>query len=151
MRIGEACGANISDLGTDRHHRTLRILGKGDRPAIVPLTGRTTYPLDRALAGRVAGPLLLTRAGTRLNRNAAARTVRRISRAAGITKRVTSHSLRHSAITAALNARVDLRDVQQFARHADPATTIRYDGARLTLDRHPAYVVDIGIAGGGNL
>ena len=51
-------------------------------------------------------------------------------------------------ITAALSAGVDLRAVQQYARHSDPATTIRYDRSRLTLDRHPAYLVDIHIAGG---
>lgn len=77
----------------------------------------------------------------------ASRAVRRITRKAAIAKRVTPHSLRHSSITAALNAGVDLRDVQQFARHSDPATTVRYDRARLTLDRHPAYIVDAYIAG----
>jgi site-specific recombinase XerD len=76
--------------------------------------------------------------------------VRRIARAAGIAKHLTPHSLRHSAITAALNAGVDLRAVQQYARHADPATTIRYDRSRLTLDKHPAYLVDIHIAGGSS-
>ena len=57
------------------------------------------------------------------------------------------HSLRHSAITAALNAGVSLRDVQEFARHADPRTTIRYDRARHSLDRHAAYTVMQYVAG----
>lgn len=148
LRIGEICAANIHDLAADRHHRTLRIIGKGARPAVVPLTARTAFAVDQAIGDRRTGPLLLTRSGNRLNREAAARAVTRICTRAHITKPLTPHGLRHSAITAALNAGVDLRDVQQFARHADPATTIRYDRARLTLDRHPAYVVDVHIAGG---
>ena len=58
------------------------------------------------------------------------------------------HSLRHSFITAALDAGVPLRDVQIAARHADPRTTTRYDRARHNLDRHAGYVVTAFIAGG---
>ena len=57
------------------------------------------------------------------------------------------HSLRHSYITAALDAGVPLRDVQIAARHADPRTTTRYDRARGNLDRHANYVVAAFIAG----
>ena len=67
---------------------------------------------------------------------------------AGITKRITPHSLRHSFITAALDAGVPLRDVQIAARHADPRTTTRYDRARNNLDRHASYIVAAFIAGG---
>ena len=82
-----------------------------------------------AVGDRQAGPLLLTRTGGRMTRGAAARVVTRLALLAGIEKHLTPHSLRHSAITAALNAGVALRDVQEFARHADPRTTIRYDRA----------------------
>ena len=50
-------------------------------------------------------------------------------------------SLRHSAITAALNAGVPFRDVQDFAVHADPRTTRRYDRSRNNLDRHATYAL----------
>jgi hypothetical protein len=40
-----------------------------------------------------------------------------------------------------LDVVVDLRDVQIAARHAEPRTTMRYDRARTTLDRHPNYVL----------
>lgn len=148
LRVGEACRADISDLSNDRHHRTLQIVGKGAKPAVKPLTPRSAHAVDAAIEDRQDGPLLLSRGQTRMTREVAGRAVRRIARRAGISKALTPHSLRHSAITAALNAGVDLRDVQQYARHADPATIIRYDRARLTLDRHPAYVVDIHIASG---
>jgi integrase/recombinase XerD len=149
LRVGEAITADVSDLGIDRHHHTLKIIGKGAKPAVIPLTPRTVHAIEQLLSdGRTSGPLLRNQTGARLTRESAGRLVRRISRSGGITKRLTPHSLRHSAITAALNAGVDLRAVQQYARHADPATTIRYDRSRLSLDRHPAYLVDIHIAGG---
>ena len=59
-----------------------------------------------------------------------ARVVRRVARRAGITKPVGPHTLRHAFITAALDAGVPLRDVQEAASHADPRTTMRYDNSR---------------------
>jgi integrase/recombinase XerD len=67
--------------------------------------------------------------------------VKRLARRAGVTKRISPHSLRHSFITAALDAGVPLRDVQEAASHADPCTTIRYDLGRGSLDRHATYIV----------
>ena len=60
-----------------------------------------------------------------------------MTRRAGIAKHVTPHTMRHAFITAALDAGVPLRDVQEAASHADPRTTMRYDRARTSLDRHP--------------
>jgi integrase/recombinase XerD len=89
----------------------------------------------------------LARSGLRLNRHAATRIVRRLAKNAGITKSISPHSLRHSFITAALDAGVPLRDVQIAARHSDPRTTTRYDRARHNLDRHASYIVTAFIAG----
>jgi hypothetical protein len=66
---------------------------------------------------------------------------------AGIDKRVGPHTLRHAFITAALDAGVPLRDVQEAASHADPRTTMRYDRARVSLDRHATYIIATFIAG----
>jgi integrase/recombinase XerD len=46
------------------------------------------------------------------------------------------------------HAGVSLRDVQIAARHADPRTTMRYDRARRTLDRHPNYILAAYLASG---
>jgi integrase len=48
---------------------------------------------------------------------------------------------------AALDAGVPLRDVQEAASHADPRTTMRYDRARVSLDRHGTYTVSTYTAG----
>ena len=74
-----------------------------------------------------------------MTRYQAARIVRRLAKAAGITKTISPHSLRHTAVTLALDSGVSLRDVQDLARHADPRTTRRYDRARGALDRHATY------------
>ena len=76
-----------------------------------------------------------------LNRFQATRAIRRLSRAADITKHISPHSLRHTAVTLALDAGVPLRDVQDMAGHADPRTTRRYDRARKSLDRHATYTL----------
>jgi len=73
--------------------------------------------------------------------------VRRVARRAGINKPIGPHTLRHAFITAALDAGVPLRDVQEAASHADPRTTMRYYRATVSLDRHPTYIVATFIAG----
>ena len=84
----------------------------------------------------------------RFDRRAADRTVKRLARQAGITKQMSTHSLRHSFITAALDTGVALRDVQEAASHADLRTTMRYDRGRRSLDGHATYVVAAFVAGG---
>jgi integrase len=73
--------------------------------------------------------------------------LKRLVKQAGIDQRISPHSLRHSFITAALDAGVPLRDVQEAASHADPRTTMRYDRARRSLDRHATYIVSTFVAG----
>lgn len=141
LRVSEVCRARAEDLTTERGHRVLEVHGKGDRIDRVPLAPRTAEALETALAGRTTGPILTTDDGQPWNRHRAAYAVRRLTRAAGIDKRITPHSLRHTGVTLSLDAGVPLRDVQDFARHADPRTTRRYDRARASLDRHATYVL----------
>jgi integrase/recombinase XerD len=147
LRVAEACSIDIDDLSTERGHRIVTVVGKGSKLAVIPLPPRVARAVDLAAGQRCSGPLLLTRAGNRMNRHAATRIVRRLATAAGVTKHISPHSLRHSFITACLDAGVALRDVQVAARHADPRTTTRYDRARNNLDRHASYIVTAFIAG----
>jgi site-specific recombinase XerD len=89
------------------------------------------------------GPLLATRTGGRLDQAAIWHLVRRLACAAGIEAwaALSPHSLRHTAITLALDAGASLRDVQDFAGHRDPRTTRRYDRSRHSLDRNAAYTL----------
>jgi integrase/recombinase XerD len=147
LRVSEATGADIEALGLERGHRTLAIVRKGGKRVTIPLAPRTARAIDLAIGERCDGPVFLTPGGTRLDRHGAARIVRRVTRRAGITKPVGPHTLRHAFITAALDAGVPLRDVQEAASHADPRTTMRYDRARASLDRHATYIVAAFIAG----
>ena len=147
LRVSEACGVDVEHLSVERGHRTVTVLGKGAKVALIPMPPRVARAVDLASGDRVSGPVLLARSGRRLDRHAATRIVRRLAKRAGITKHISPHSLRHSFITAALDAGVPLRDVQIAARHADPRTTTRYDRARHNLDRHASYVVTAFVAG----
>ena len=68
LRVSEACATNIEDLGFERGHRTLRIVGKGNKPATVPLVPRTARTIDLAIGERHDGPILRRRDGQRLDR-----------------------------------------------------------------------------------
>ena len=66
-------------------------------------------------------------------------------------RRGSSRLLQHAFITAALDAGVPLRDVQEAASHADPRTTMRYDRGRVSLDPYATYIVPTLVAGAGPL
>ena len=147
LRVSEATGADIEHLGLECGHRTLTITRKGGKVVTIPLAPRTARAIGLAIGERTEGPLFVTAEGRRLDRHGAARIVGRVARRAGIGKHVSPHTLRHAFITAALDAGVPLRDVQDAASHADPRTTMRYDRARTSLDRHVTYIVAAFIAG----
>ncbi len=146
-RVTEACGTNIEDLGFECGHRTLKILGKGRKPATIPLVPPTARTIDLDVGERCEGPILRRRDGQRLDRRTAQRWVKAIGKRAGL-GRVYPHMLRSAFIMAALDAGVPLRDVQIAARHADPRTTTIYDRRRQNFDRHAAYVVVAFVASG---
>ena len=147
LRVSEACGTNIEGLGLERGHRTLQIVGKGNKPATIPLVPRTARTIDLAIGERHEGPILQRHDGQRLDRRTAHRWVRSIGKQAGLGS-IHPHMLRAAFIMAALDAGVPLRDVQTAARHADPRTTTIYDRRRQNFDRHAAYVVVAYVAGG---
>jgi integrase/recombinase XerD len=148
LRVSEATGADIEHLGLECGHRTLTITRKGGKVVTIPLAPRTARAIDLAIGERTAGPVFLAADGRRLDRHGAGRAVRKVARRAGLGKAVTPHTLRHAFITAArFDAGVPLRDVQEAASHADPRTTIRYDRARGSLDRHATYIVAAYVAG----
>ena len=154
LRVDEACAADVANLGADAGHRVLRVMRKGGRRARVPLTPASAAALDAYLTDRARraglagprdldGPLLATATGGRLRQGHLWELVRRLAREAGVEtwEQLSPHSLRHSAITLALDAGASLRDVQDYAGHKDPRTTRRYDHARDSLDRNAAYAV----------
>lgn len=148
LRVSEALGIDIENMAVQRGHRTVTIVGKGNKPATVPMPPRVCRAVDLACAERTEGPLILDTHANRMNRHSAGWVIAKLGRRAGIEHHVHPHALRHACVTAALDAGVPLRDVQNLARHADPRTTSRYDRARANLDRHASYIVASFVAGG---
>jgi site-specific recombinase XerD len=149
LRIFEAAGADVGDLGEEHGHRVLRVCGKGGKVVLVPLPPAVGRAIDHAIGNRTDGPILLSTCGARMDRHAATRRLRRLADHAGVRiSRPHPHILRHTFVTTMLDAGVDLRDVQIAARHADPRTTMRYDRARKNLDRHPNYILAAYMASG---
>lgn len=149
MRIFEACGANLGDLGEEHGHRVLRVRGKGGKVVLIPLPPAVARAIDQAVDGRDAGPILRNTIDARMDRHAATRRLKRLAQTAGIQMpRMHPHMLRHTFVTTMLDAGVSLRDVQIAARHADPRTTMRYDRARKNLHRHPNYILAAYMASG---
>ncbi|MGZ8391668.1 MAG: site-specific tyrosine recombinase [Gemmatimonadales bacterium] len=132
LRVSELCGLGLPDLLLSEN--LVRILGKGGKERLVPI-GRSVIGaasvylhqmrpvLDK---GKSKNRVLLNARGEPLSRVGAWGVVRRATQRAGITKRVTPHTLRHSFATHLLEGGADLRAVQEMLGHADLSTTQIY-------------------------
>lgn len=132
LRVSELCGLALTDLLLAEN--LVRIFGKGGKERLVPI-GRSLIgaasvylhqmrpALDR---GKSKSKVLLNARGQPLSRVGAWGIVRRATQRAGITKRVTPHTLRHSFATHLLEGGADLRAVQEMLGHADLSTTQIY-------------------------
>jgi len=149
LRASEAAAVRIEDYReTLRGHRVLHLVGKGNKPATMPITVPVLRVLEACRGDRTAAPLVLRpNSGNPIDRRDAYRMVVRIAKDAKIPRHISPHSLRHAAITNALDAGVPLRDAQILARHADPRTTEHYDRARGNLDRHGVHFLTAYVAG----
>ena len=132
LRVSELCNLGLADLLIG--DGLVRAFGKGRKERLVPI-GRavvsavsvylhTIRPtLDR---GASKGRVLLNARGNPLSRVGAWGIVKKYTKQAGITKRVTPHTLRHSFATHLLEGGADLRAVQEMLGHADLSTTQIY-------------------------
>lgn len=132
LRVSELCGLTLHNLLLSEG--LVRVFGKGSKERLVPI-GRNVIgsvsvylhqlrpELDR---GRGRDRVLLNGRGEPLSRVGAWGIVKRSARAAGIRKRVTTHTLRHSFATHLLEGGADLRAVQEMLGHADLSTTQIY-------------------------
>jgi integrase/recombinase XerD len=133
MRVSELVGLGLSDLNVEA--RYLTCLGKGNKQRLVPMGEHAADWLRRYL--RDGRPVLLrqhrsngvfvnmNRGGT-LTRVAVWKILKQYARAAGVTRPVTPHVLRHSFATHMLERGADLRAIQMLLGHADVSTTQIY-------------------------
>ena len=140
-RVSEAVGLDVADVEPD--HGRARVLGKGNKERVVFFGGECRALLEQYLplraarlrawlassapAARVARHALFHNGrGGRLSDRSARRIVTAATAAAGIDKRITPHSLRHSFATHLLDAGANVRVVQELLGHASISTTQVY-------------------------
>jgi integrase/recombinase XerC len=126
LRVSELTGLDLDRL--DREERTVRVVGKGRQERIVPYGEPAARALGAWLArrGPAPGPLFTNARGGRLGVRSVHAMVRRAARAAGITRPVSPHTLRHTFATHLLDGGADLRAIQELLGHRRLATTQRY-------------------------
>jgi integrase/recombinase XerD len=140
LRVSELVSLQTQQLNFQGNY--LAVKGKGAKMRAVPFGQYASETVrrylkeirPRLLTGRSSPYLFITRSGKPLSRQGFWKLLRRYALAAGIEKKVTPHTLRHSFATHLLEGGADLRSVQSMLGHADISTTQIYthvNGARL--------------------
>jgi integrase/recombinase XerD len=146
LRVSELCAASTSDLAQQGAEWVAWVTRKGGRRDPVHIPAFAAAALLAYLDGR-RGPLFVID-GERIDRHQVTYRLRCAARAAGLgTKKISPHSMRHTAATLALNAGASLRVVQAMLGHRDPRTTNRYDRARLRMQDSAGHVLNDLFAG----
>jgi integrase/recombinase XerD len=140
LRVSELVSLECQQINFQGNYLTVK--GKGAKTRAVPFGKWASKALllylkqvrPRLLKGRSSPFLFITRSARPLTRQGFWKLIRRYAVAAGVEKRVTPHTLRHSFATHLLEGGADLRSVQSMLGHADISTTQIYthvNGARL--------------------
>lgn len=129
LRVSEVCGLNLNDVDD----QIVRVRGKGGKERIIPVAKSAVDAIDHYLTthrqhgdGKTLTPLFIGERGKRINRLAVWKQVKLHAKAAGITKEISPHTLRHSFATHLLENGADLRVIQEMLGHASISTTDRY-------------------------
>lgn len=157
-RVTEMVAADVTDRIERGRRSYLDVTRKEHKERILPLPVGVAELLDAHTAGRTEGPLLLDADGRRLDRHDVARLLTRLGRKARVLtcpavdkpghafarckvcRKLTPHVLRASRITHMLDAGEPLAEVQAFADHDNPATTVGYWNRRKKGERNAAHV-----------
>jgi integrase/recombinase XerD len=125
IRVSELCGLNLSHVGDSE----IRVKGKGGKERIVPIAKAAIEAIDAYLVTRrekeeVA--LFLGRNKRRIRRENVWALIKAYAKKAGISKKISPHTFRHTFATHLLERGADLRIIQELLGHASIATTDRY-------------------------
>jgi integrase/recombinase XerD len=154
LRRAELTALTPSSFSEERGHSVLTVFGKGSKsrkhtvkPQILTAIRNYLDAAERVFAGDAPlfTPVINNRTGTLekpLGNDAVRNVVIRAALRAGIKRKITTHSMRRAAITAALDGGASLRRVSYFSGHSDPKTTCRYDTDRQNLDDNAAQYVN---------
>jgi integrase/recombinase XerD len=154
LRTIEATRADIEDIRQQGEQAVLFIQGKGrdSKDDIVVLTDETLEPIRAYIAMRGQGvkdtsPLFISHSdrnyGQRLTTRSVSRIVKEKLQASGLDdKRLTAHSLRHTAVTFSLIGGATIQEAQTLARHSDINTTLIYAHNLDRLSKAPERKID---------
>lgn len=131
LRVSELCSLTLQSVSTDG--ATLRVMGKGSKERLVPLSEPASQAIRQWIAIRheVAGEttdssLMLSARGKSLSRRDVARLLDEACDRAGVIGGTHPHALRHSFATHLMDNGADTRSIQELLGHSDAATTQRY-------------------------
>lgn len=132
LRVSELCGLALDHLHFDAGY--LRCRGKGNKERIVPLGGKAASYIKRylnelrpsLLRKSPADFVFLNNRGKKLDRRSVWRMIHRQATTAGLARKVSPHTLRHSFASHLLGHDAPLRVIQEMLGHADIATTQIY-------------------------
>lgn len=149
LRVSELVNLRLSDLYIEEQY--IRVMGKGSKERLVPISGRALHELrlwfiDRNTMNIKPGEqdyVFLNRRGAHLTRTMILIMIKRLALEAGITKTISPHTLRHSFATALLEGGADLRIIQEMLGHESIGTTEIYTHVdmsslrRAIIEHHP--------------
>ncbi len=132
LRVSELVTLQFSQLFREEHY--LRIIGKGSKERLVPISDRALHEIDNYLSWRSSlnikpgeeDYIFLNRRGAHLTRTMVLIMLKRQAEEAGIQKTISPHTLRHSFATALLEGGADLRVIQALLGHESIGTTEIY-------------------------
>ena len=147
LRIGETLNLRLEDVSWNEGIIYIRA-GKGNKDRRVPLSERMSDTLRRYLGIYKPNLYLFegTKPGLPYSSSSAQKILKKAVRRAGIKRRVTLHTLRHSYATHLLEKGVGLRYIQEILGHSSPKTTMIYthvSGKRLSEIKSPLDDLDL--------
>ncbi len=139
LRVSELASIKASDI--DFNERTIRVMGKGRKERIAPFNEEALKSLNSYLEIRSnlakedkpSDIIFLNKSGTPLNVRSIQRLTRFISLKAGIIRKATPHTMRHSYATHLLEAGASIKTVKELLGHASIAATQKY--THLTMEK----------------
>ncbi len=134
LRVSELVNLQLSQLRFHEDEQYLRVVGKGDKERLVPISKAAQKAIELYLETRNSLPIkkeaenivFLNRRGNKLSREMIFIIVKKLTQLAGIKKNVSPHTFRHSFATHLVEAGADLRAVQEMLGHESITTTEIY-------------------------
>ena len=139
LRVSELTSLLVNDI--DLQSGLMKATGKGSKERLVPVGEEALEVISKYLSDArhifqkkniISRRLFLNRSGEGLTRQAVWKLLKKYCREAGIRKKVTPHTFRHSFATHMIERGADLRSVQMLLGHSDISTTQIYTHISLT-------------------